>query len=76
MQKNITKLADYYKYAGKKIESPLICFLSNLEEQKIKVCRRTYGFLLKRDVGQMNLQSFVLSDFYIDPFVKSLNVCD
>ena len=45
-----------------------------LEQAKVKVNPKMFGFVHKKQNDEMNLRSFYLSHDYINPFVKSIQL--
>ena len=74
MYKNLDKLKQEYEVNEKEIKSPLVNFLMMLEEKKLTRVPKTFGLLHKKEHEELNLQSFYISQDYIDPFVKSLQL--
>jgi len=58
--RNIDNLAEGYLHQGKKIQSPLMNFLSMVSKKENKVYPRSLGYLHRKHADEINLNSFYM----------------
>ena len=63
-----------YEFNGKTMKSPLMTFLSMMENSKANRIPRTFGLAHRKKFDEINVRSFYIPKEYIDPLAKGIDL--
>ena len=74
MYNNVHKFTEEYEFNNKSMKSPLMNFLSMMENSKAYRAPRTFGLAHRRKFDEINVRSFYIAKEYIDPLVRGIDL--
>lgn len=79
LYKEVEKYTEEYSFKGKEMKSPLMTFLSMLNKGIVNgrvqpQLPKTFGLTHRRKADEINVNSFQITDEYIDPLSRAFEL--
>ena len=72
--RNVAAFTEEYEFEGKKMRSPLMNFLSMLDERVQRRPPRSFGLAHRKKTDEIICKSFYIENDYVEPLASSLSL--